>query len=152
MIALGIRALAGMALAIATAQAADTPSAVIRLEDLFLRPVGPRGLEPTPLLRAAVGQQVRLAGWMVARDEPSPGYFLLAPRPVQMSEHADGEADDLPPGTVLVRLPDPQHRMPHQGGPLELQGQLEFGQAIEADGRVSWVRLLLPPPSARISP
>ena len=41
---------------------------------------------------------------------------------VRMSEHADGEADDLPPATVTVRLdPSQQDRLiPHQDGLLVL--------------------------------
>ncbi len=41
-----------------------------------------------------------------------------APRPVQMSEHADGEADDLPASAVVVYL-DPRQKdraVPHVRG------------------------------------
>jgi hypothetical protein len=99
----------------------------------FKRPIGPRGLEPSDILRSADGQRVRLQGYMVAREQGTPGRFLLTPRPVRLSEHADGEADDLPPATVTVLLD-------------ESQRQRTVMHAVEeADGRVSWFRLVLDP-------
>lgn len=134
----------------AAAQAVSPPLS-LKFADFYQRPVGPLGLEPTPQLREADGRTVRLVGWMVAQEAASPGYFLLTPRPVRMSEHADGDADDLPPTTVLVRLPPPAagQRVPHQDGLLELVGRLSVGRAVEPDGRVSWVRLELPDTPAR---
>ena len=129
---------------------ADTNASLpsIKFGDFFRQPIGPRGLEFTDTLRAAQGQTVRLVGWMVAQETPSAGYFLLTPRPVRLSEHADGEADDLPPTTVLVRLPagNQARALPHQDGLIELLGTLAMGRAVEADGRVSWVQLQLPAP------
>jgi hypothetical protein len=97
------------------------------------------------------GQQVSLVGWMVAQEDPAPGYFLFTARPLRMSEHADGDADDLPVTTVVVRLPPSQAQTaaPHRGGLLDLSGQLHWGRTVEPDGRVSWVQLQLPEPPAR---
>lgn len=136
-----------LAASLAAAAGALEPEVLsLRFGDFFVRPAGPRGLEPTPALWAADGRRVRLVGWMVGREAPAAGYFLLTPRPVQLSEHADGEADDLPPATVLVRLPPElaAQPVPHQAGLLELSGTLQLGRAVEADGRVSWIRLQLP--------
>jgi hypothetical protein len=111
----------------------------------FKRPIGPRGLEPSELLLKADGQRVRVQGYMVAREQATPGRFLLTPRPVRLSEHADGEADDLPPATVTVVL-DPSHStsiVAHQAGAVALTGRLQLGRLEEAEGRVSWFRLLL---------
>jgi hypothetical protein len=98
-------------------------------------------------MQAAKGRQVRLVGYMVAREESEAGRFLLTPRPVRMSEHADGEADDLPPATVTVLLPADQAttRLPHQDGLIELTGRFEVGRDEASDGRVSWFRLYLDP-------
>lgn len=111
----------------------------------FEQPIGPRGLQPTPALRAADGQRVRLVGHMVAQQQPGAGGFLLAPRPVVLSEHADGESDDLPPQTVLVELDDARraHVVPHRAGPLALTGRLRLGRHESPDGRVVWLRLRL---------
>jgi hypothetical protein len=82
---------------------------------------------------------------MVAREQPLAGRFLLTPRPVRLSEHADGEADDLPPATVTVLL-DPsqgQRLVSQRTGPIALTGHMQVGRHEEADGRVSWFRLQL---------
>jgi hypothetical protein len=114
---------------------------------LFQHPIGPRGLEISDSLRAAEGQRVRLVGYMVAQEQPAAGRFLLTPRPVRLSEHADGDADDLPPTTVTVLLAPSQHErsIPHHPGLIALTGRLELGRAEDATGRVSWLRLQLDP-------
>src|SRR5450830_1142523 len=58
----------------------------LRFRDFFRTPVGPTGLEISDTLRQADGQTVRLVGYMVQQENPAPGRFMLAPRPVQMSE------------------------------------------------------------------
>jgi hypothetical protein len=112
----------------------------------FRLPVGPRGLEVSDTLRRADGRTVRLVGYMVQQEQPVPGRFLLTPRPVQMSEHADGDANDLPPATVTVLLDASQRdRVPvHRAGPVALTGRLLLGRE-ESAGRVSWFRLQLAP-------
>ncbi|MGM9485485.1 hypothetical protein ACS5PN_30130 [Roseateles sp. NT4] len=128
---------------------AMAPAAPVEIgfSDFFASPIGPRGLEPTAQLKAAAGREVRLVGFMVQREQPQAGQFLLTPRPVSMSEHADGDADDLPASTVTVLLPESQSArfVAHQAGPLALTGRLEYGPAEDATGRVSWIRLHLAP-------
>lgn len=128
------------------ARAGEAPLA-LGFSDFFVQPIGPRGLQPTARLLAASGQVVRLVGFMVQREQPQPGQFFLAPRPVAMAEHADGEADDLPASTVTVVLPEAQQGrlVAHQPGPLALTGRLVYGPAEDASGRVSWIRLHLAP-------
>ena len=123
----------------------------LRFRDFFRPPVGPTGLDISDTLRQADGQTVRLVGYMVQQESPAAGRFMLAPRPVQMSEHADGEADDLPPATVTVYL-DPEQRdwaVPHVRGLVAVSGRLSVSRLEEQDGRVSWVRLQLEPDSVR---
>jgi hypothetical protein len=134
----------------ATEAAAPVPI-TLRFAELYQWPVGPQGLVPTDKLSAAAGHEVQLRGWMVAQEALPRGYFLLTARPVRLSEHADGEADDLPAATVLVRLPpappsqteSPVAPLAHQPGLIELTGTLRVGRSVEPDGRVSWVQLQL---------
>lgn len=150
------RALAGLAFALCSAltsgaQAAGAEAGAgpidLTFASFFRRPVGPRGLELSDALRAADGRQVRLAGYIVAQEEPAPGRFLFAPYPIKLSEHADGAASDLPASTVTVLLHESQRTriVPHQGGVLVLSGRLQVGRDEDAEGRVSWLRLQLAP-------
>jgi hypothetical protein len=134
-----------------TARSANEAEPLL-FKDFFRFPVGPRGLEIAPKLQQAHGKRVRLTGYMVQQENGSkPGQFFFTPRPVQMSEHADGDADDLPPATVLVQLaPEQAHWMvPHARGLMELQGTLSVGRQEADDGRVTWVQLQLSPDATR---
>ncbi len=137
-----------------SAVSAATPSSHVLdlpFADFFRSPIGPKGLEITDKLQQAHGQQVRLVGYLVQQEKPVPGRFMFTARPVQMSEHADGEADDLPPATVMVTL-DAQHKdwlVPHVRGLVALQGVLSVGRSQASDGRVTWVQLQLGPEAAR---
>jgi len=126
------------------ARAAEAPQP-LAFADFFVQPLGPRGLQPTPRLLAAVGQPVQITGFIVKREQPQPGRFLLTPRPLSMAEHADGEADDLPAQTITVLLPASQREriVLATPGPVTLTGRLAWGPAEDASGRVSWLRLQL---------
>lgn len=123
----------------------------LRLQDFFQTPVGAKGLIISDTLQRAKGQRVRLIGYVVQQEVATLGRFLLTPRPVQMSQHADGEADDLPPATVLVRLDASQQdwAVAHARGLVEVTGTLDVGRLEESDGRVSWFRLQLDPQAVR---
>lgn len=121
------------------------PAPELRFSDFFVRPAGPRGLEPTEKLLALQGRRVRVRGYVVAEEEPFPGVFMLAPLPVTVAERADGPADDLPAATLFVHLPD-AHRaesVTPAREPVELSGILDLGAREEPSGRISYVRLLL---------
>ena len=123
----------------------------LRFRDFFSSPIGPAGLDFSDILKRADGQAVRLVGYMVQQENAAPGRFMLAPRPVRMSEHADGEADDLPPTTAMVYL-DPSQQdwvVPHVRGLVAVSGTLSVSRHEAGDGRVSWVRLQLDPGSTR---
>ncbi len=126
----------------------------LKFSQFFQQPIGARGLTLSDALKAADGREVRLVGYMVAQEQPRPGRFWLTPRPVRMSEHADGEADDLPPSTVTVQLAPSQtdRLVPHQDGLLVLTGRLRVGRVEDETGRVSWVRLELPPEALQSQP
>lgn len=112
---------------------------------IFQFPVGPKGLQISPTLREAQGKRVAIQGYVVQQEVAVPGKFLLTPRPVQMSQHADGEADDLPPATLLVSLPADQQdwMVAYTRGLVEVVGVLDVGREEGKDGRVTWVRLQL---------
>ena len=123
----------------------------LRFQDFFRTPMGPRGLEISDTLRRVDGQTVILTGYMVQQETPAVGHFMLTPRPVQMSEHADGDADDLPPATVLVYL-DPAQKdwvVTYARGLVSLTGLLTVGRHEGPDGRIAWVRLQLGQDAAR---
>jgi len=144
-----VNALAELAPLAPVAYADQAPA--ISLQDFFQKPVGPHGLLISERLRHANGKVVRLTGYVVQQEIATVGRFLLTPRPVLMSQHSDGEADDLPPATVLVRLSEDQQgwAVAHTGGLVEVTGTLEVGRFEERDGRVSWFRLQLAPDAIR---
>lgn len=150
-----VLALSGAGMGSSWAQTSPEPRSArgtaLRLTEFFKTPNGPKGLEMSAQLTQANGQMVRLSGYMVQQERPALGHFILAPRPVRMSEHADGDADDLPAAWVMVYLDAEQHdyAIPYQSGLIELSGLLEVGRLEEQDGRVSWVRLYLPADAAR---
>jgi len=132
--------------------AASAPlPAALRFQEFFRTPVGPRGAEISDALRRADGRMVRLTGYMVRSERPVLGGFMLTPRPVQMSEHSDGDADDLPVSTVMVHLDTSQQdfAVPHVRGLIEVSGVLSLGRQEERNGRISWVRLQLAPEATR---
>ena len=132
-----------------SAAAQVTPELIFK--EFFNQPVGSKGLEMSSKLSSSDGQRVRITGYMVQQEVPHLGRFMLSPRPVQMSEHADGEADDLPAALVTVYLDDEQKDwlVPYTRGLIAISGQLSVGRLEENDGRVSWVRLMLPAQATR---
>ncbi len=116
----------------------------LKFNEFFELPVGPRGLTVTQKLRSLDGKPVRVLGYMVKQGDPHPGLFLFATLPLQVDDRDYGLADDLPPATIFVHLPEYQDKIvPYIAGPLLLTGSLSVGNQEEADGRVSLVRLTL---------
>jgi hypothetical protein len=125
----------------------------LELSELFVRPVGPRGLEPTAKLLALAGERVRVRGYMARAESPPPGVFILSPLPVELGEADEGLADDLPPAAVFVHVDgaDPAAAA-FTPGIVEVVGVLETGAREEADGRVSHVRVRLETRSGGFAP
>ena len=123
----------------------------LKFRDFYRLPIGPKGLEMSEALLDRNGHSVKIIGYMVQQEVATPGQFMLTPRPVQMSEHADGEADDLPAALVLVKLaPDQQDwAIPHVRGLIQIHGVLAVGRQEARDGRISWVQLQLDPDATR---
>jgi hypothetical protein len=126
-------------------------SEILAFKSFYKLPVGSQGLEMTDALLSAHGKERKIVGYMVQQERPHLGRFLLSPRPVQMSEHADGEADDLPAALVTVYLDASQSdwAVPHTRGRISLTGTVEVGRLEETDGRVSWVRMRVSPQATR---
>jgi len=131
----------------AAADLPPLPEGVTALQfgELFVKPVGPRGLVFTDKVKSLDGRRVRILGHMVRREGAPPGTLLLAPYPVQLHDSEYGLADDLPPSTLFVTVPDAEGEIPFTAGLLLLTGRLELGSREEPDGRTSVVRLVLDP-------
>lgn len=126
------------------AQAVEPP--LLNFGDLVRHPIGPQGLEISPFAKSVQGQSVRLRGYMVKSEESAMGQFYFAPLPLQMSEHADGPANDLPASAVLVKLDSSQANwaVSYTAGALVLEGTLLVGRYEDTQGNVSWFQLQLP--------
>jgi len=173
-----VRCLVVCTLALATAQAAMSAPAgaeavtsiadaitELKFRDFFALPIGPHGLVPSARLLGLAGQRVRVVGYMVRQEQPSPGLFILAPLPVALGDEDEAFADDLPAATLYVHLtpptavpgaaPGPAPSTapttataavpPWQPGLVSVTGRLDLGAAPEPDGRLSFVRLQLDP-------
>lgn len=119
----------------------------LELQAFFKMPIGPKGLEVTDKVLTLSGHKVQLTGYMVKNELPMPGVFILSPRPIQMSEHADGEANDLPASVCWVYLDDRQKNwiVPYISGLLTVEGQFIFKRIEASDGSVAWFHLYLAP-------
>ena len=63
----------------------------IRLQSFFKMPIGPKGLDVSKKILNTSGQKIRLTGYMAQNELPKQGVFMFSQRPVQLSEHADGD-------------------------------------------------------------
>jgi hypothetical protein len=110
----------------------------------FFAPIGDRGLEFTETLRALAGKRVRLVGYMVREQGRPPGLFLFAGWPLVVETMGMCNIDDTPATTVHVFPPATAAKViPWRPGQLALIGTLDLGARLEADGRNSFVRLVL---------
>jgi hypothetical protein len=127
------------------------PSSVtdLKFSEFFKQPVGPRGMEYTEKTRNLDGEKVRILGYMVKQSAPAPWTILLSPVPITLHEKEQGFAEDLPLAVVHVSVErNATPIVPHTPGLLLLTGRLSLGNRIEADGRISMVRLELDPPTS----
>jgi hypothetical protein len=117
----------------------------LSFREFYQLPVGPYGLEPTPKLLSLKNKRVRIQGFMVKEEEPTPGLFMLTSLPVNIPEKEDGPSDELPGATLFVHMSagDSQKILAYRPGMWDLAGTLQLGAKEETNGRVSYVRLLL---------
>lgn len=125
----------------------DAPT--LALGDIFVSPVGPRGLEYTDAARSLEGTEVAIEGFMVLSATLEPGRFMLAPVAVKLHDEEMGPCDDLPGATVFVDVPQADGRVvAFVPGPVRVVGTLSLGTRGEPAGRISAVRLTLASPGA----
>jgi hypothetical protein len=106
----------------------------------------PRELAPSARLLSLAGKRIRLVGFMAKMEAAPKGAFYLTPRPVSCDEEGGGTAD-LPPEAVYVVVRSSAGQdIPHSPRALEVTGLLEVGYHVEADDRVTHIRLLLDRP------
>jgi hypothetical protein len=132
----------------------DAKSNVVQVafSEFFQMPFGPKGLTFTNKAKALVGQMVSITGYMVKMEQPIAGQFIMSPRPVEINDHADGDANDLPAHAVLVLLDPVQAEalVPYRAGLVQITGQLELGREETAQAQVSWIRLRLDKDAVRM--
>lgn len=120
-------------------------TAELSFSEFFKNPVGPVGLEPTEKLLSLNNKRVRIVGFMAHEDDPSPGIFIVAGRPTNVAEKADGMADDLPAATLSVYMPpeDQEKILTYRPGTWVLTGTLQLGNHEDSNGRISYARLMM---------
>lgn len=141
---LGLLCLGGAGLGAETAGAPAGTNDIVRLAftNLYKTPVGPRGLEYSDTIQAAVGRRVRFEGYMVRQASPIPYSILLSPLPLTLHEKEYGLAEDLPASAVHVFLKkSPTPFLRPIRGLIAVEGMLEIGPREEGDGRISHARL-----------
>jgi hypothetical protein len=107
---------------------------------------GPGGVHLSARVHELESRRVRMVGFMPQMEVPPRGAFYLCPRPIFVDESGGGTAD-LPPTAVRVVVRSaPGEEVAFIPGPLEVTGTLEIGRREEADGTVSFVRLILDRP------
>ena len=115
----------------------------VNLEEIYVKPAGPKGLELTASTQKLHGVKVRISGQMVRHLHDDPRMFLMHPTPLTLLMSEFGLADDLPPSALHVILPDRPGWAPvWTPRPLEVYGTLELGPRQELDGRISHFRLI----------
>jgi len=130
-------------LALALFAGAAAAQTDLRFNEFYRLPIGPRGLEPSRKLLALEGRSVRLVGYRVPLADAPPGLLILSPLPVSLGDEDESFADDLPASAVYVHLSEAAAAALPAGGLLSVSGRLQLGAQREADGRFSFVRLVL---------
>lgn len=116
----------------------------LELEDIYVKPAGPEGLELTAAAQKLHGAKIKTSGQMVRHLHDDPRMFLMHPTPMTLIMSEFGLADDLPPSALHVILPDRPGWAPvWTPRPLEVFGTFELGPRQEVDGRISHFRLMV---------
>jgi hypothetical protein len=139
---------ATLALSTDGAPSRDTPR--LELRELFVTEQGRTRLSPSA--EALAGKRVRIQGYMVQMEDAPEGAFYVAARQIFQDESGGGTGD-LPPSSVRVRVREAEGaQVPWTPRPIEVVGILEIGREEDADGRVSFVRLVLEEPRPGAKP
>ena len=118
----------------------DASVQVLRFADLYKRPIGPRGLEPSARLLQLAGARVRLIGYVARFAEPLPHAAAPPPPPLSAGDDADPDAPALPATPAHLHYRDGANA-PRCDGPVSAIGTLALGARREDAGRTSYVRI-----------
>lgn len=114
----------------------------LAFQEVFVSPVGPRGLEYTAKSQRLAGQKVKMTGHMVRHYHDDPRVFLFTATPNTHDQREYMLADSLPVSLVHVFLEARPGQAPDwRPRSITVYGTLETGPQQEVDGRVSHVRL-----------
>lgn len=130
------------------------PAEELSFREFFGPEVGDRGLVLSPRLKDLHGKRVVISGFMVREQNRSPGLFVLAPWPAQVTSDGFCLIDEVPPASMHVEVAPPgaARNVPYRPGRLTLSGTLEVGPQLMADGRNAFARLRLDPDPALFGP
>lgn len=111
-------------------------------QEIFVSPVGPRGLEYTAKSQRLDGRKVKMTGHMVRHYHDDPRVFLFTATPNTHDQREYMLADSLPVSLVHVFLEARPGQAPDwRPRSITVYGTLETGPQQEVDGRISHVRL-----------
>lgn len=114
----------------------------LAFQEIFVSPVGPRGLEYTTKSQRLAGQKVKMTGHMVRHYHDDPRVFLFTATPNTHDQREYMLADSLPVSLVHVFLEARPGQAPDwRPRSITVYGTLETGPQQEVDGRISHVRL-----------
>lgn len=114
----------------------------LAFQEIFVSPVGPRGLEYTAKSQRLAGQKVKMTGHMVRHYHDDPRVFLFTATPNTHDQREYMLADSLPVSLVHVFLEARPGQAPDwRPRSITVYGTLETGPQQEVDGRISHVRL-----------
>ena len=110
------------------------------------------GTRVAPEVEALRGKRVRAVGFMARMEDAPKGAFYLTRFPVEAEEGGAGTGD-LPPGALRIEIPSlAGQEVGWVPDVVEAVGTLEVGRAEDADGRVSWLRVVVDGPPAPAQP
>lgn len=101
------------------------------------------GARVAPEVQALRGRRVRVVGYMAKMEDAPRGAFYLTRTPVEAEEGGAGTGD-LPPGALRVEVPRlAGEEVAWVPDAIEAVGTLEVGRAEDAEGRVSFLRVVV---------
>ena len=118
--------------------------ATLGLDEIFVKPAGPKGLEFTEKAKSLSGKKIQVNGFMVRYPHPDPKLFVFNSTPMVLNFQEYRLADSLPPEAVHVITEVPEGKaFSYYRDEMTLLGVIEYGPRTEMDGRVSHLRLRL---------
>ncbi len=136
--------LLGIALSAASGSPSRAEPPTLEFREFFDR--AGQELKPSGRLLQLQGNRVKLVGFMAKLEVAPRGGFYLTPRPVSCDEEGAGTADLPVEAVYVVVRSSPGEEVAYTPRALEVTGRLQVGYQVEADDRVTHIRLLLDQP------